>query len=33
MVRKAYGTDIKGVCDCKQPLTILFSQFVLSCVV
>ena len=24
MVRKAYRTDIKGVCDCKQPLTILF---------
>ena len=24
MVRKAYGTGIKGVCDCKQPLTILF---------
>ena len=24
MVRKVYGTGIKGVCDCKQPLTILF---------
>ena len=29
-VRKAYGTGIKGVCDSKQPLTILFSQFLLS---
>ena len=24
MVKKVYGTGIKGVCDCKQPLTILF---------
>ena len=33
IVRKAHETGIKGVCDCKQPLTILFSQFLLSCVV
>ena len=34
MVRKVYGTGIKSVCDCKQPLTILFPQFLmLPCVV
>ena len=33
MVREVYGMGMKGVCDCKKPLTILFSQFLLSCVV
>ena len=33
MVRKAHGNSIKSVCDSKQLLTILFSQFLLSSVV
>ena len=31
IVRKAYGMGVKGLCDCKYPLTILFSQFLLCC--
>ena len=31
MVRKVYGTGIKGVCDCKQPLTILFFTISVMC--
>ena len=28
---KMYGTGIKGVCDCNQPLTILFFTISVMC--
>ena len=31
LVRKVYGTGIKGVCDCKQPLTILLFTISVMC--
>ena len=31
MVRQVYGTGIKDVCDCNQPVTILFFTISVMC--